>query len=81
MEMFQAWADRRFFDVDRLVDSFGECPADMLYGAFDMLRPGARIAGNIRLFDNLWNDEFVKSYRRPASISARPRRRGCGTTG
>ena len=63
MEMFQAWADRRFFDVDRLVDSFGQCPADMLYQAFDLLRPGARIAGNIRLFDNMWNDEFVKSYR------------------
>ncbi|MES2339124.1 MAG: alpha/beta fold hydrolase [Pseudomonadota bacterium] len=63
MDMFQAWADRRFFDVDRLVDSFGQCPADMLYAAFDMLRPGAKIAGNIRLFDNLWNDEFVKSYR------------------
>lgn len=63
MEMFQAWADRRFFDVDRLVDSFGNCPPDMLYAAFDMLRPGARIAGNIRLMDNLWNDEFVKSFR------------------
>lgn len=63
MEMFQAWADRRWFDVDRLVESFGQCPADMLYAAFDMLRPGARVAGNIRLYDNLWNDEFVKSYR------------------
>jgi polyhydroxyalkanoate synthase len=63
MEMFQAWADRRFFDVDKLVDTFGNCPADYLYTAFDMLRPGARIAGNIRLFDNLWNDEYVKSFR------------------
>lgn len=63
MEMFQAWADRRFFDVDRLVDSFGNCPPDFLYTAFDMLRPGGRIAGNIRLWDNLWNDEFVKSFR------------------
>jgi len=63
MEMFQAWSDRRFFDVDRLVDSFGNCPADYLYTAFDMLRPGARIAGNIRLMDNMWNDEFVKSFR------------------
>ncbi|WP_326525004.1 alpha/beta fold hydrolase [Sphingomonas sp.] len=63
MEMFQAWADRRFFDVDRLVDAFGQCPADMLYSAFDMLRPGARLAGNIRLYDNLWNDEYVKGYR------------------
>ncbi|MBA3897450.1 MAG: alpha/beta fold hydrolase [Sphingomonadaceae bacterium] len=63
MPLFQAWADRRFFDVDRMVDTLGNCPAEMLYTAFDMLRPGARIAGNIRLFDNLWNDEFVKSHR------------------
>lgn len=63
MEMFQAWADQRFFDVDRLIDTFGNCPADYLYTAFDMLRPGARIAGNIRLLDNLWNDEYVKSFR------------------
>mgnify|MGYP002780420136 CR=1 FL=1 len=63
MEMFQAWADRRFFDVDRLVDTFGQCPADLLYTSFDMLRPAGRIAGNLRLLDNLWNDEFVKSHR------------------
>lgn len=63
MEMFQSWADRRFFDVDRLVDTFGNCPGDYLYTAFDMLRPGQRAAGNIRLYDNLWNDDFVKAYR------------------
>lgn len=63
MPLFQAWSDKRFFDVDRLVDTLGNCPAEMLYTSFDMLRPGGRIAGNIRLWDNLWNDEFVKSYR------------------
>lgn len=63
MTMFQAWSDKRFFDVDRLVDTFGQCPAEMLYSAFDMLRPGQRAAGNIRLWDNLWNDEFVKGFR------------------
>ena len=63
MPMFRTWADRRYFDVDRLVDTLGNCPAEMLYTAFDLLRPGGRVAGNIRLWDNLWNDEFVKSYR------------------
>ena len=63
MEMFQAWADPRFFDVDRLVDTFGNCPGDYLYTAFDMLRPGTRVAGNVRLIDNLHDDEFVKSFR------------------
>lgn len=63
MEMFQAWSDQRFFDVDRLVETFGNCPPDLLYTAFDMLRPAQRIAGNIRLWDNMWNDEYVKSFR------------------
>lgn len=63
MDMFQAWADRRFFDVDRLVDTFGNCPADYLYTAFDMLRPAGRAASNVRLWDNMWNDEYVAGIR------------------
>ncbi|HVR89556.1 MAG TPA: alpha/beta fold hydrolase [Novosphingobium sp.] len=63
MKQFQAWSDQRYFDVDRLVDTLGQAPADMLFSAFDMLRPGARVAANVRLFDNLWNDEFVKGHR------------------
>jgi polyhydroxyalkanoate synthase subunit PhaC len=63
MPMFQAWSDKRFFDVDRLVATYGNCPAEMLYSAFGMLRPGGRIAANFRLWDNLWNDEYVKGYR------------------
>ena len=63
MEMFQNWADRRFFDVDRLVDTLGNCPGDYLYTAFDMLRPGARVAQQIRVADQLHDDQFVKSFR------------------
>ena len=63
MAMFQAWADRRFFDVDRLVDTLGNCPGDYLYQAFDMLRPGTRAASQIRLYDNLHDEDFVAGYR------------------
>ncbi|MDB5696749.1 MAG: Poly-beta-hydroxybutyrate polymerase [Sphingomonas bacterium] len=63
MEMFQNWSDRRFFDVDRLVDTLGNCPGDYLYTAFDMLRPGARIAQQIRVVDQLHDDQFVRSFR------------------
>ncbi|MFM9977786.1 MAG: alpha/beta fold hydrolase [Sphingomonadaceae bacterium] len=63
MEAFQAWSDKRFFNVDQVVATFGQCPAEMLYTAFSMLRPAGQIAGNVRLWDNMWNDEFVKSYR------------------
>ena len=63
MPVFQAWSDKRFFDVDRLIDTLGNCPGELLYTAFDMLRPGGRAAGSFRLWDNMWNDEFVRGYR------------------
>lgn len=63
MELFQRWTDRRYFDVDRVVDTLGNVPPELLYASFDMLKPAQRVAKNIQLWDNLWNDEFVKSYR------------------
>jgi polyhydroxyalkanoate synthase len=63
MELFRSMADPRVFDVDRLVDSVGLVPADLVVAGFDALRPASRIAGQLRLWDNLWNDEFVKGFR------------------
>lgn len=63
MTLFQAWSDQRYFDVDRLVDTLGMAPAEMLLTAFDMLRPAGRVSANFALLDNLWNDEFVKGHR------------------
>lgn len=63
MPMFQSWSDKRFFDLDRLLDTYGNCPPEMLFAAFDNLRPGSYAAAQVRLWDNMWNDEFVKGYR------------------
>ena len=63
MPLFASWSDKRYFDVDRLVDTLGNAPADMLYSAFDSLRPAGRLAANLRLADRMWDDEFVKAHR------------------
>lgn len=63
MKLFRSMADPRAFDVDRLVDSVGIVPADLVLAGFDALRPASRIAGQLRLWDNLWNDEFVRGFR------------------
>ena len=63
MKLFHAWSDRRYFDVDRLIDTVGNVPPEMLFTSFDMLRPAGRSAGMVQLWDNMDNDEFVKSYR------------------
>src|SRR6202789_4344123 len=63
MKLFHNFSDKRYFDVDRLIDSVGNVPPEMILSSFDMLRPASRAAGQVQLWDNIWNDEFVKSYR------------------
>ncbi len=63
MNLFRSMSDPKVFDVDKLVDSVGIIPADMVVAGFDALRPASRVAGQLRLWDNLWNDEFVKGFR------------------
>ena len=64
MGLFRTWTDPAHFDVDRIVDRLGNVPPQMLYASFNLLRPASQAAGRVRLWDNLWNDEFVTSYRR-----------------
>ncbi len=63
MGLFTRWAHRDFFDVDRLVDALGNVPSELIFTSFEMLRPATRSAGQIKLWENMWNDEFVKSHR------------------
>lgn len=63
MDLFRAMSDDKSFDVDRFVDSVGIVPADVVLAGFDALRPASRVTGQLRLWDNLWNDEFVKGFR------------------
>jgi polyhydroxyalkanoate synthase subunit PhaC len=63
MKLFSNFSDRRYFDVDRLIDSVGNVPPEMIFTSFEMLRPASRAAGQVQLWENIWNDEYVKSYR------------------
>jgi polyhydroxyalkanoate synthase len=63
MTLFRAWAQPEHFDVDRLVDSLGIIPPEIILGAFDMMRPANRTAGLLNLWANMWNDDYVRSYR------------------
>jgi polyhydroxyalkanoate synthase subunit PhaC len=63
MELFSKWSDRRYFDVDRLVDTVGNVPSELIFSSFEMLRPASRIAGQVTLWENIANDAHVKSYR------------------
>ncbi len=63
MTLFSNWSDRRYFDVDKLVDSVGNVPPQMIFASFEMLRPASRAVAQVTLWDNIWNDEYVRNYR------------------
>ena len=63
MGLFRQWSDRRWFDVDSIVDQLGNIPPELIYRSFEMLRPADRLVSYVRLWDNLWNDQYVKHYR------------------
>ncbi len=63
MGLFKTWSDKRWFDVDRIVDSIGNIPPELMYRSFELLRPADRLVAYVRLWDNLWNDQYVKHYR------------------
>ena len=62
MGLFSQWTDERYFDVDRIVDTLGNVPGEMLLSAFDMLRPTGRMTSPIQLLDRIRDDKYVKSF-------------------
>lgn len=63
MGYFKEWSDPRFFDVDRLVDTLGNIPASVIAQSFEMMRPVSRAVSQVRLWDRMWDEDFVHSFR------------------
>jgi polyhydroxyalkanoate synthase subunit PhaC len=59
----------RQIDPDRLIDWTGNVPAEYLSALFRMRRPTADVPNMARLWENLWNDEFVESHQAMARWS------------
>jgi polyhydroxyalkanoate synthase len=65
MTLHRNLVDPRHFDVDKYIDSLeGKLvPGEAFFQGGALLRPVSRIADQIKLWDNMWNDEYVKQYR------------------
>jgi polyhydroxyalkanoate synthase subunit PhaC len=60
--LFGLWLDKRYFNVDRFVDTLGAVPADMVKAGFKLLKPTMDLSTNINLWWNLWNDKYVEGF-------------------
>ena len=50
-------------DVDALLDADGNVPPHVIYQAFKSLRPTAAVTQYVDLWQGLWRDDYVASYR------------------
>jgi polyhydroxyalkanoate synthase len=60
--MFTFWLDKRYFDIDKLVDTFGSMPADMIRLGFKLLKPTMDLSTFTNLWWNLWDDRYVEGF-------------------
>lgn len=57
------WANPEYFDVDALVDAFGNCPAAFLQASFGMMKPMQSYVGKyLTFFDKMDDEKFVENY-------------------
>lgn len=61
--LFGLWLDKRFFDVDKVVDTFGELPVEMIKAGMKLLKPTMELTSRLNLWWNLWNKDYVVGYR------------------
>ncbi|MGQ0569318.1 MAG: alpha/beta fold hydrolase [Armatimonadota bacterium] len=61
--LFGVWLQKKHFDVDRVVDTLGQMPAEMIKAGFKLLKPTMDLSTGLNVWWNLWNPDYVKGYQ------------------
>jgi polyhydroxyalkanoate synthase subunit PhaC len=61
--LLNLWSDERYFDVDKFVDVFGNCPAEFLQASFQFLKPVQNmIQKPMNFMERLDDPKFVEDF-------------------
>lgn len=61
--LLHVWTKEEYFDVDRLIDAHGNCPATFLQSTFQMMKPvQSFIEKYIGFVENMQDDRFLENY-------------------
>ncbi len=64
MVLFKKWLTSKSFDIDRLIEELGVIPSEIINASLQALRPLQRNANQLKLLNNVNNDDFVKAHLR-----------------
>jgi polyhydroxyalkanoate synthase len=61
--MLNLWARQEYFDVDKLIDAYGNCPGEFLQYCFQLMKPVQNIAEKYLTFcERLDDDSFLDNF-------------------
>jgi polyhydroxyalkanoate synthase len=61
--LLQVWTDPKYFDVDALIDTYGNCPAPLLQATFQLMKPVQNIYGKFSgFYEKMDDDKFVRNF-------------------
>jgi polyhydroxyalkanoate synthase len=60
--MLSRWVRSPQFDVDALVDGFGNVPWPVMQASFQLLRPTLGLWKAVKLIDRAWDDRFLDGF-------------------
>ena len=63
MRLFKVWTDPRYLELDRLVETLGNVPPELVNVVFEMLRPASTVMSTAQFWDNVWSADYVHSHR------------------
>ncbi|HSU56478.1 MAG TPA: class III poly(R)-hydroxyalkanoic acid synthase subunit PhaC [Candidatus Dormibacteraeota bacterium] len=61
--LLNLWSRPEYFDVDKFVDAFGNCPPELLQSTFLLLRPvGNFLEKPINFYEHMHEDKFLEDF-------------------
>lgn len=60
--IFTTWTDPEYFDVDGMVDAYGNVPIDLMEAGFSMMAPIQRVSKWFEVFRRLRDRDFVTTF-------------------
>src|SRR5262249_11043390 len=57
------WTQEKYFDVDRLIDAYGNCPATLLQSAFQLMKPVQNFVEKYTSFyENMHDENYLDNF-------------------
>ncbi|MBS1797297.1 MAG: alpha/beta fold hydrolase [Acidobacteria bacterium] len=60
--LLSLWAAEKYFDVDKMVDVYGNIPVSVMQSAFQLLKPVKTFTRYADLYENAENEAFVETF-------------------